>query len=392
MEKKIHLVHIVGTLNTGGVQRFILNLLTSPEFAHYKQSVICVLSDQGELRQEFEKNNVDIFFCPFIYPHSLNIPSYRLTKWIRQRWVVTFPYRLASLLGRIQADLVHTNITKNINLQAKGVLSLAKVPWVWSIHGSYKPHGVELTRWKRALSLMKDNNACLIFVSSSLLDDFKSRGLSPIPDYTKVIHVGVDDQFFLRVLSNSSKFRQSLQISDDCVLFGSLGRLVDEKGYDILIKAAIALNKDKELAHFLIAGSGPLYNDLSKQISKQGGGNYIHLLGNLDDAAGFLGNLDAFVMPSRSEGFPIALLEALAVGLPCIVTDLGGISEMVGLDSAMLIPSESPEDLESALKKFLNSSVRQFYSYKSVQIAKKYSVKKSALELNETYVTLLHKS
>src|SRR5262249_60029896 len=138
-------------------------------------------------------------------------------------------------------------------------------------------------------------------------------------------------------------------IPADAIVFGSCGRLVGEKAYEVFIRSAAGLAAEDPSVRFVIAGDGALRAFLESEIARAGLGEKFRLLGFVDDVPGFLNELDVFVLSSRFEGFPVALVEALASGRPCIATAIGGIREMVGEDGALVVVPESEDALAGAM-------------------------------------------
>lgn len=147
--------------------------------------------------------------------------------------------------------------------------------------------------------------------------------------------------------ASSRDFRKELGISDDAFLVAFVGRLVKEKGVAELAKALRDAGPDEPMA-VLAAGDGPLLGEL-----RSSEGERFHLLGKLDrpDVAALLAQADALCLPSRSEGFATALLEAAACGTPAIVTNVGGVDELVPDDEhGTVIPDRDPETVRRALE------------------------------------------
>jgi glycosyltransferase involved in cell wall biosynthesis len=130
----------------------------------------------------------------------------------------------------------------------------------------------------------------------------------------------------------------------------SVGRLVPDKAYDILLRASqrAILNGSMVLC---LVGDGPLRVELEELASALDISAGVTFLGRSDDVAGELTGADIFVLPSRSEGLPLALVEAMAARLPVIATAVGGIPEILG-DSTIsnwMVPPDDAAALENAL-------------------------------------------
>jgi glycosyltransferase involved in cell wall biosynthesis len=153
--------------------------------------------------------------------------------------------------------------------------------------------------------------------------------------------------------------RSSLSIDSADRLILAVGNLYRVKGHDVLVDAAKILVEDESLPpwRIAIAGRGEEEELLTERIVQQGLSERIQLLGLRNDIPDLLAASDAWVMPSRSEGLPMALLEAMLAGLPIIATDVGGIcGAIVRGRSGWIVPPEDPPALAAALAEMLRDA------------------------------------
>lgn len=134
----------------------------------------------------------------------------------------------------------------------------------------------------------------------------------------------------------------------------STGRLVFEKRFDLLISALANIHQPFVLD---IIGNGPEKNKLQQLIQKHNLKNNVNLLGykSKQEIVKILQNSDLFVLPSQSETFGVAYIEALACGLPIIATDCGGPRDIVTKENGLLIPINDLESLERAITYMINN-------------------------------------
>jgi glycosyltransferase involved in cell wall biosynthesis len=384
------IVHVVGTLEAGGVQRLVLGLADAPDLRCHQHKVLCLFGNQGELAPQFAAAGLASARCPFPWPDRLPLPSYRLARWIRHQLTFTFPRRMAKVLRALNADLVHTHVSAGIEWQARGVLQQAKLPFVWTIHGLYKPAGTELKRWQRAVRMIQANKGSITADSSPLAADFQERGAGRL-DQVRVVYAGADVNRMRDARPRDLQWRTRWGIPEGALLFGSAGRLVPEKAYDVFIKAAAQMKHEGLNVHFAIAGQGPLQRELEALIAQYQLADRFHLLGFQSDIPLILKQLDVFVLSSRSEGFPLALIEALAAGIPCIATRVGGTAEMLGDHGGLLVPSESPESLAHAMHSALDMGLRQRLAASGPGIAHQFSYESCGRHFSHIYADLLLK-
>ena len=130
---------------------------------------------------------------------------------------------------------------------------------------------------------------------------------------------------------------------------GTIAGLYKTKGLDIFIKS-IAKNHTLQNKHYFILGEGPERKHLTNLIKLHHLENIIHLLGHIENASLLLPAFDLFVLPSRKEGLPYALLEAMNYELPIIATRVGGVSSLLQkYEAATVISPENEDELMKAL-------------------------------------------
>jgi glycosyltransferase involved in cell wall biosynthesis len=149
---------------------------------------------------------------------------------------------------------------------------------------------------------------------------------------------------------------QKYDLPVDAILCVSAGRLSWAKGHDTLIRAIQRLAAEEKRIYCLIAGEGELEQSLRLQIGKAGLKDRVILLGHLShpDVLSLLTACDIFVMPSRTEGTPIALLEAAGLRKPILASRVGGIPELIrDEEDGLLVPTEQPSALVQGIRRLI---------------------------------------
>jgi glycosyltransferase involved in cell wall biosynthesis len=148
--------------------------------------------------------------------------------------------------------------------------------------------------------------------------------------------------------------RRELGVAGEAPLLGAAGRLVWQKGFGDLVAAMPHVLARLPAARLAIAGDGPLRDTLQTQARAAGVGDRVLLTGFRPDAARFLAALDVLVIPSVREGFPMATLEGMALGLPIVATAIEGIVEQIEADTeGLLVPPGDPAALGRAAARVL---------------------------------------
>lgn len=162
------------------------------------------------------------------------------------------------------------------------------------------------------------------------------------------------DAVVVHNMANRSYFEKEYVVKerDSKLVFVATGSLIYRKGFDLLIAAFDKLKLPVDLWELNIIGGGEEHDNLQKQINKVGLQNNIHLLGqkNKEEIVVLLSQCDVFVLPSRNENFSVAVLEALACGLPVIASICGGIRECIDDFNGLLFHVDDVDALADAIK------------------------------------------
>lgn len=150
----------------------------------------------------------------------------------------------------------------------------------------------------------------------------------------------------------------------------AVGRLAVEKNFDTLIEALPKLIENDQHTALVIFGAGSEEFRLREKITKLALTEHVLLFGFVESLVGYFSHFDVFVMPSITEGTPIALLEAMQARVPCVVTDVGGMPYMLGHGcGGWIVPPKDPKALQAAIINSLvhsRSQIKTMFSYDRV--------------------------
>jgi glycosyltransferase involved in cell wall biosynthesis len=259
---------------------------------------------------------------------------------------------LWGVLRRGRFDVVET-FTYDSNLFALPMAWLARIPVRVATH-----HGIieGFPAWIERLHAFLVNAgiaSILVNVSRKVLDQAAKVGtrhdrMLVIPNGIPPMDYGNEDVAGLRA---------ELGLTQNDALLLSVGRLVYQKGHEYLVEAMPEILKRFPGAKAIICGDGPLRSQLEAQIVRMNLADSVRLLGNRNDMQRFLKGADVFVMPSRWEGLPVALLEAMGAGLPVVATRVEGVEEVVEhAGQGLLVPPEDTPALADALLQLIADS------------------------------------
>lgn len=246
--------------------------------------------------------------------------------------------KVAGFIRKHHIEVVHCNSFDTPELLLPHPILFPKTRIIYTIHGMGQYQAINrLRRLYRNIICDK-----IVAISKSVKQDIEACGAAPRKTVTVYNAI------------NLNKFPSGKRktFDDRHVVIGNVARIKpEEKGQDILI-AAVARIKEKNPAircYFAgAAGEGQqaALAKLKEQAKRLHVEENIIFLGNVEDVAGFLHTLDLFVLPSRSEGFGIALVEAMASGVPCIASNLNGPAEIMEDETyGLLFPCEDIEAL-----------------------------------------------
>ncbi|MDB9310619.1 glycosyltransferase family 4 protein [Aphanizomenon sp. CS-733/32] len=285
-------------------------------------------------------------------------------------------YHLTKIIQQNQYDLVHvhTPIAAVLGRVAARIAGVKRI--VYTCHGL--PFHDLSTPTQYYFYFLVEKLTALItdLILSQNYEDIstaKKLGLCP-PKKLAYLGNGVDIDRFHRGRLNpihQSELRQSLGIPETAnLIVGTIGRLTRKKGSGYLIEATAKLVDKFPNLHILIIGGQlssdpePFQTELMAKISNLGIENHVTLTGDRQDIPEVLGLLDVFTLPTFThEGLPRSILEAMAMGLPVVTTDIRGCREAVLQEkTGLIVPSQDSDRLAEALAIMLsNPELRQAY-------------------------------
>ncbi|MFW6156077.1 MAG: glycosyltransferase family 4 protein [Armatimonadota bacterium] len=173
------------------------------------------------------------------------------------------------------------------------------------------------------------------------------------PGRAAVVRTGVDLKRF-HPRPHAHRIREELDLPARHRIVGTVGAIVEQKGHRSLVEAAPAVIEEMPHTTFVIVGSGELREELEARVNELGLGRRFRFLGYRDDVPRVLATFDLFVMPSLWEGMPYALVEAMAVGVPVVGSDIPGIADIVRpRQTGRLAPPGDPESLADTILRAL---------------------------------------
>jgi len=324
--KKIKILHIIETLGYGGAERVLTYSLKNINRNKFSIKVVC-LSGPLNFKKEIEDYGINV-----ICLNAKNLYSfYRII------------LRLCILIIKEKPDVVHTqlffaNIYGRIASKIAGIKNI--ITTLQNPDYTYENNG-KLTYAIRKLIdkyTGKFYNTAFIAVSDFVKKDFeKQLNFKDI----KVLYNCIDNSVFNKHNNVDTK-RIEFGLSNNDIIILNIGRLHPQKGQICLIEAFNLIYKNNNRYKLLIVGNGPLENALKNKAKELSLENVVIFLKNRQDVFDIMGISDIFVFPSIYEGLPLALVEAMASGLPVIASKIDVLKEIVedGVDGILVENSD----------------------------------------------------
>ncbi len=228
-------------------------------------------------------------------------------------------------------------------------------------------------------------------VNPTLVNRLNERTITKLMGRKSIyINEAVDLNRFYKVNVDKSKMKLSLGVPPEATLIGSMGRLVEQKGYAYLIEAARQVITSDPSIFFIIIGDGPLAQDLVEQVERYGISKNVVFAGMRFDVEQLLPCLDVFVLASLWEGMPISILESMASNVPVIASDVPGINDLIKDNyNGLLVPSADPQALSRVILRLVDTkSLRETLIVNSQATLENYAMSKVAEKYAEIYRSL----
>lgn len=256
------------------------------------------------------------------------------------RWII----RCCRIVRRQNISLIHAHEFR-ANAFGTVVAKVCGIPLVGTVHGkNYYPNHA-----KRRVAYRWTSRAAHMVAVSHDLQHFLEEQIGIPHDRITMIHNGVD-MMPQRSLGQIRELRSEFGIGKDVFLLGIVGSLYPVKGHAYLFKALRPVLAHYPETRLFVIGQGELEQTLKQQVIDLGIDRAVSFLGLRNDVPRLLPALDLFVLPSLSEGLSIALLEAMAAGVPVLASKVGGNPEIViDGETGFLVSPERYEELSARI-------------------------------------------
>jgi glycosyltransferase involved in cell wall biosynthesis len=339
------ILYVITSLSVGGAQKALLNLASSDFSRDYPPVVIALVAVDG-VQQQFAEAGIPV--------HVLGINRLAKLPWLLPR--------LFGLVRKIKPQVIHGWMHHgNLFATLAWWFAGCRPVLLWGMH--HTPEKATLERAQHALVLKVGRWLSrfphhIVYVSRRSMQRHAELGYAM--QHAQVIANGIPLGNNREQAEDYASVRQELGIPANAQLIGSLTRYVPEKDIPNLLNAIRLYQESGEGAHFLLAGEGmdahnPALQSLLKALPSCA---KVHLLGVRTDAPRLIAALDIATLSSQREAFPLFLAEAMAVGVPCVATDVGDIAEFVA-DTGKIVSAADAAALANAWSTLLHQTPEQ---------------------------------
>jgi len=366
--------HIVASSGFYGAERVIVLLAKAQAEGCLAHPVVISLEDSPETRQEVgrraERDGIDVCYVP--------VSNLRFHRSVCM---------LADSLRRHRIDLAHAHGYKGLILGARACCRVG-IPIVATNHGWDAPTW-RVRLYQRWEARIMRSLPAVVAVSRAKAEQLRRRGVP---------------EALIRVIPNSVSMppvggalpapRIALGVSAETPLVGYLGRLAPIKGVDVLMQAFARVRRECDTARLVVAGDGPARGELGELAASLGIADAVDWMGFVDDTETVYAACDVVALPSRDEGLPMTLLEAMGYARAVVAADVGGVGEVVqdGVNGR-LVPSEDPDRLAAVLVELLLDGPQRARLGRAARLTveSRYSSRAMAAGYDEVYRRVLGK-
>ncbi|MCU0576377.1 MAG: glycosyltransferase [Desulfobacterota bacterium] len=328
--RPIKVLHLISTLDVGGAEQNLLRLVASMNRDLFANEVVC-MTVPGPLGSRLEQTGTPV--------RSLGMR--------KDRPEVGAVLKLRFLTRLFQPDVIQCWMY-HANLLGMTLLSPRKLLWNIRCSDMDLVHYSPLYRFTvRAGARLSGMPAAVITNSVAGRSAHEKIGYRPKKWFT--IPNGFDTDIFKPDAQSHFAMRAKLRIPQHAFVIGIIGRMDPMKDHSTFFRATRLFLASHPGTHFILAGRGIAHGNQDMNVLMQGlpDSGTFHLLGERSDMPQILATLDMLTSSSVSEGFPNAIGEAMACGVPCAATDAGDTGALMG-DTGILVRKRSPEDLCNA--------------------------------------------
>jgi glycosyltransferase involved in cell wall biosynthesis len=369
---KLNILHVFATLPIGGAEEHLRTVLLNMDAEKFKP-LICTIGEPGAIGDEIA---------------SLGFPVVSLGRMKKKSWDRLIVKDLRAIIRERKIDLVHAQLY-HANMYGRVAALMERVPAIITEHNVYEKY-----KYKRRLvnRFLGKKTSRVIAVSKPVRDYIIKRD-SLDPAKVEVIYNGIECERFSRPSpAERERARRGLGLGPDIVAVGMISRLARQKGHVFMLRALGEAKKQAPGIKLIVAGDGPLRDELAGEAKRLGLMGDVVFLGARRDVPAILKALDIYAMPSLWEGHPMALLEAMSTGLPVVASRVGGVPDVVedGVNGILIVPEDAFALASRMVELAKNPELRERLGKEAgVLVGERFSAKAMVERMERLYVEVV---
>ena len=334
-----------------------------------------VLSDAGLLERCLVREGIS----------HIRIPCRTSNEFNPKLWVGAFP-KILRAIRRERPDLIHSH-TRVTQVLGWAVSSLMNVPYVTTCHGLYK--------FRIGRRYFRCWGKWVMAISKTSMERLVRQYRLAAPHQVVLVENGIDVDRFRQAPDPAEveRFRRANGLNGGGPVIGAIARLSPVKGLDLLLKAVPPLLKEFPDLRVLLVGDGPARENLVRLAYELKIAERVAICPSVEDTRVPLSLLQAFAAPAWREGFGLAIVEAMAAGVPVVASDSGGPGEIIEQGkSGLLIQPGDVAGLENGLRSLLNDpdARRRMAEQGRLRAKERYDLERTVTQVEEVYGRAVH--
>ena len=315
MSEPIRILHVIDSFDLGGAQEALVNLVACADREKFTPEV-ATMHGRGVYWEKFR---------------ALGVPVHSLSP---HKFVPLYVWNLLRLLLTGEFDIIHCHLIAS-NLVAKPLAAVLGVPVRFN-HDQANDEYRYRDKVRLALDAFANRFSTHICAVSASIVEFLVKHENVPREKISLVHNAIDLRRFTPSPERRAEMRREWQLPPDAPVIAGIGRLNYQKNFPLFLEIARSFPE----AIFVIAGTGP-----EERTLRESAGANVRFLGFVADTARLYDAVDFLLMPSRFEGLPMTLLEAMAMRVPVVASRLDGIAEVIvdGTDGLLAAPTAKDE-------------------------------------------------
>lgn len=296
--------------------------------------------------------------------------------------------QLKTIINKNDYDIIHCHTPVAAMLTRFAAISSRKkrTRVIYTAHGFHFFKGSPILNW---LVFFPIEYICSFFtdviITINKEDYHLAKKIMKAKEIEYIPGIGINVEKFKNMNINRQLKRNELNIPENATLLLSVGELSKRKNHQVIIDALYILNNSN--VHYCIVGEGGLEKELRAKVEYLQIQNQVHFLGFRNDIPELCKISDIFVFPSLQEGLPVSLMEAMATGLPCVISDIRGNKDLIeNYKGGILCEKENHIAFCQSINEIItNRAIKERMIYTNLETIKKFDYKMVHAEMKRIY-------